>query len=205
MAGLAFAHSMERRSNGNVIATMQAADRDYGGHGGLAEFDDLGKVVRSASAAPAESVATLLRPYSLAIIEKKDRIVTASSRMGLPPWDTRADDFEHEHTGFHIQLWRLADLSLLETFPLPAAEGYDSHLSPYEPRVLDDGETVLVMTSRCGLFKVGPVDQRFSAELVYRIDGRGCAVPLRVGRFWIQGVRGTSWCWTSAIPRDPQK
>ena len=103
---LAFAHSMERLPNGNVLATMQAAGPDYGGHGGLAEFNDQGHVVRSASAAPLELADALIRPYSLAIVPKKDRIVTASSRMGLPPWDERADDFEHEHTSIGWPLMR---------------------------------------------------------------------------------------------------
>lgn len=186
---LAFAHSLERLPNGNVLATMQAASPAFDGQGGLAEFNDQGKIVRWASAATAEVTDTPLRPYSLAIVPKKDRVVTASSRMGLPEWDPRSDGFGHEHTGSHIQLWRLSDLSLLRTIALKAPDGQASNLSPSEPRVLDDGETVLVATGRCGLYRVAPLDRPFAADLVYQFKGQGCAVPLRVGRFWIQGVR----------------
>lgn len=189
VARLAFAHSMERLPSGNVLATMQAASPDFEGQGGLAEFNEQGKVVRWASAVSAEVTEAPLRPYSLAVVPSKDRIVTASSRMGLPEWHPRSDGFEHEHTGFHIQLWRLSDLSLLRTITLKAPKGQESNLSPYEPGVLEDGETVLVATSRCGLYRVGSLDQQFSADLVYQFKGRGCAVPVRLGRFWIQGVR----------------
>lgn len=191
-SGLAFSHSFERLPNGNVLATMQANNADDAAPGGLAEFRDDGSVVQWASAASGDVDSAALRPYSLAAVPQRDRIVTASARMGLPTWHPRSDGFEHEHTGFHIQLWKLSDLSLLRTVSLTAPEGDNANLSPYEPRVLEDGRTVLVTTGRCGLYRVRGLDtDSFGADLVYRFDGSGCAVPLRVGRYWIQTVRTT--------------
>ena len=192
LSRLAFSHSFERLPNGNVLATMQAKNADYDAPGGLAEFRDDGSVIRWGSAASGDVDSAALRPYSLAAVPQHDRVVTASARMGLPAWHPRSDGFEHEHTGLHIQLWKLSDLSLLRTVSLAAPEGQDVNLSPYEPRVLEDGRTVLVATARCGLYRVRGLDaDSFGADLVYRFDGSGCAVPLRVGRYWIQGVRTT--------------
>ena len=205
-SGLAYSHSFERLPDGNVLATMQARDPDGNAPGGLAEFGDDGRVIRWVSAESREVDSAALRPYSLAVVPQLDRVVTVSARMGLPIWHLRSDGFEHEHTGFHMQLWKLSDLSLLRTVSLPAPEGQDSNLSPYEPRVLEDGRTVLITTSRCGLYRVRGLDaDAFGADLIHRFTGRGCAVPLPVGRYWIQSVAASHRVVVLAIsdPANP--
>lgn len=191
-SALAYPHSLERLPTGNVIATMHARDGSFQPPGGIAEFTDDGTVARWASAETASVPDNVVRPYSLAVLPAHDRLITTSGRMGLALWDPRRDGFADEPLGFHIQLWRLSDFALLATAALTAPEGHDSNLSPYEPRVLADGSTVLVATARCGLYLVRGLDVAvFNADLVYEFEGSGCAVPLRVGQFWIQSTSAT--------------
>ena len=190
-AALAFSHSLERLPNGNVLVTMQARNEHLDGPGGIAEYRDDGTVVQWASAA-ADVGESLVRPYSLAPVPGRDRLVTAASGMGVPPWHPKRQQLRAESLAFHLQLWRLSDLSLLSTVALPASRASEAHLQPYEPRLLDDGQTVLVTTSTCGLWRVRGLEvESFAADLVYDFAGRGCAVPLSVGRFWIQSVAST--------------
>ena len=190
-SALAFSHSLERLPNGNVLVTMQARNEHLDGPGGMAEFRDDGTVVQWASA-DADVGESLVRPYSLAPVPGRDRLVTASSVMGVPPWHPKRQELRDESLGFHLQLWRLSDLSLLSTVALTASRESEAHLLPYEPRLLDDGETVLVTTSRCGLWRVRGLEiESFTADLVYDFEGRGCAVPLSIGRFWIQSIAST--------------
>ena len=133
-----------------------------------------------------------IRPYSLAVLAGRDRVITASNQMGLPDWDSRSARYEHEHDGLHLQLWRLSDLTLLKTVALQAPEGQDVNLMPAEPRVLADGRSVLVTTIACGLYRVRGLDaDEFAADFIYRFEGRDCAVPLRIGKFWVQSVPTT--------------
>jgi len=152
--GLTYSHSFERLRNGHVIATMQAHDADFNGPGGLVEFDDEGRIIRSASAAAEGVDSALLRPYSLTLLPAKDRIVVTLSRMLLPGWDSRGDHFtQHEHQGFHIQLWRLSDLTLLKTIALEAPNDKLNQV-PAEPRVLKDGTVLVTTMQSCGLYRV---------------------------------------------------
>jgi len=179
--GYTHPHSYERLPNGNVLATFQGRGPRNEDPGGLVEVDGEGRVVRSASAADAAFPRAILRPYSLAIVSALDRVVTTSYDMG-------------EDMGFrggrrgrtrHVQVWRLSDLELLATIPLPSGRGEQ----PGEPRVLEDGRTVLVATFTCGLFRiVGLASERPGAELVHSFDGGGCAVPVVAGRYWVQSV-----------------
>lgn len=191
-AVLAFPHSFERLPSGNVLATMQAKDARYGPPGGLAEIDDAGRVIRTSSAAAgvATDVETL-RPYSLLVLPDKDRVVTASGRMGLPEWNPMRAQVEHNHAGFHAQLWRLSDLKLLKTVALPPVPS-GTHLQPSEPRRLANGE-ILLSTMRCGLFRITGLDvETFGARQVHEFGaftGPGCAgVPIVLGNFWVQAV-----------------
>jgi hypothetical protein len=189
---LAYPHSLERLATGNVVAAMHALDGTFQPPGGIAEFADDGTVTRWASAETASVPGNVVRPYSLAVVPAYDRLVTTSGQMGLARWDSRRDNFANEPAGFHIQLWRLTDFTLLATAALSSPDGSDAHLMPYEPRVLEDGSTVLVVTARCGLYLVGGLDvDSFDAELIHEFEGRGCAVPLRVGRFWVQTTSET--------------
>lgn len=83
-----------------------------------------------------------------------------------------------------VQVWRLDDLGLVHTLDLPEAWGPAA-----EPRVLDDGETVLVTTFGCKLLRIDDLQGTSpTAELVYDFGGTSCALPVVVGDLWIQAV-----------------
>ena len=87
-----------------------------------------------------------------------------------------------------VQVWRLSDLSVVETIELPPGPGGGNE-QPGEPRVLADGRTVLVATFTCGLYRItGLASGAPDAEFVHGFDGGGCAVPVVHGDFWIQSV-----------------
>jgi hypothetical protein len=171
-------HSYARLSNGHVLATFQqAAGGEHPATGGLVEFDPAGRVVRSARAA-VPAIDADVRPYSLAILPDIDRVVTTATDMHLHV-RSRA-----------IQVWRLSDLTLLQTILLPPGPRGDESWLTAEPRVLADGRTVLVNTFTCGLYRVhGLTGGTASAEWVYSTPWQGqryCAVPAISGHFWIQ-------------------
>lgn len=180
-------HSFERLPNGHTLATFQwKLDRSL--PGGLVELDRDGRPVRWASAAPASADSAEIVPYSLVALPALDRVVTTSTHM--------VDDI-----GVHVQVWRLTDLALLHTLRVPLATGagggHDAHAGhderrhrlPGEPRVLADGRTVMFGTFTCGLYHLAGLDTDaprvvFSAAF----PGADCAVPVVVGRYWIQTV-----------------
>jgi hypothetical protein len=179
--GFTHPHSYARLPNGHLLATFQQRAGAHDATGGLVEFDREGRVVRSASAA-APAIDAGIRPYSLAVLPGIDRAVTTSADMHL-----------HERSRA-IQIWRLSDLSLLQTMLLPAGADRDASWLTAEPRVLADGRTVMVNTFTCGLYRIAGLETaNASAESVYATpyqDGgdrrRFCAVPVTVGNFWIQ-------------------
>jgi len=168
-------HSYVRLPGGGVLATFQYRAEDHQRTGGVVEFDREGKVVRSASAAtPADST---VRPYSLAVVPALDRLVTT------------ATDMHGELTSSAVQIWRLSDLTLLQTIQLPPGpRGYERFLTA-EPRVLDDGRTVMVSTFQCGLYRLRGLDgAEVRAEWVHTsewVEHKYCAVPLLAGKFWM--------------------
>jgi hypothetical protein len=185
LEGYTHPHSYERLPNENVLITFQGRGPSNEDPGGLVEVDEAGRAVRSASAADPSAPGAILRPYSLAVVAALDRVVTTSYDMG-------------EDMGFrggrrgrtrHVQVWRLADLGLIKTIELPPGpRGYEGE-QPGEPRVLPDGRNVLVATFACGLYRiVGLEGDDPTAEFVHGFQGGGCAVPVVVGRFWIQSV-----------------
>jgi hypothetical protein len=174
-------HSYARLPNGHVLATFQwetIGDRHE--TGALVELDAAGRPVRTARAAAA--VDRGIRPYSLAVLPAIDRVVTTASDMHLQARSSA------------IQVWRLSDLTLLQTILLPPGRRGDEQWLTAEPRVLADGRTVLVNTFTCGLYRVDGLDgPSASARWVYSSAWAGefagknfCAVPDVVGRFWIQ-------------------
>src|SRR5690606_25603069 len=91
-----------------------------------------------------------------------------------------------------VQIWSLSDLSLLHTIVLPdGPDGGESMLTA-EPRVLDDGRTVLVSTFSCGLYLMDGLDSDApSARLVAsfpRKPGTNCAIPAVVGDYYLVTV-----------------
>lgn len=185
MAGFTYPHSYERLPNGNVLATFQGRGPDNVDPGGLVEIDPEGNAVRSGRAADPAAPRALLRPYSLAIVPRLDRVVVTSYDMGE---DMGLTGGRRERT--HVaQVWRLSDLKVLATIDLPPFPGGGGDEQPGEPRLLSDGRTVLVSTFTCGLYRfTGLAGESPGAEPVHRFDGGGCGVPVVSGRFWVQSA-----------------
>jgi len=155
-----FPHSFVQLAGGHLLGTFQGHASSNTPPGGLVELDRQGRLVR-ASSARASGFDTLdMRPYSLAVLPAIDRVVSTST-------DMLADH------GAHLPIWRLSDLTLLHTIPLPKTKGGDGHmhegaptgkyneqhhLFPGEPRTLADGKTVLLATFTCGFYRVSAID-----------------------------------------------
>jgi hypothetical protein len=182
--GMMHPHSFLRLPNGNVLATFQMQHDSLGmAPGGLAELTNTGVLVRSVSADVA-GVDRKIRPYSAAIVPKLDRIVTTTT-------DMEGDDIVRS-----VQIWRLSDLALLHTFDLPNGPRGDEAELPAEPRLLDDGRTVLVSTFSCGLYLLHAIDgDAPSGTLVSsfpRKDKTYCAIPIVAGNHYLVTVPALS-------------
>jgi hypothetical protein len=158
--------------------------------GGLVELTPAGVPVRSSSAdTPGLDPET--RVYSAGVVPALDRIVTTTTDMeGDSPASRQ------------LQVWRLSDLALLHTITLPdGATGDESKLTA-EPRVLDDGRTVLVSTFNCGLYLMeGLETETPSARLVSsfpRKEGEYCAIPVIVGNYYLVTVPA----WSAVVSLD---
>jgi len=173
-------HSFVRLPSGKVLASFHMRQGERGG--GLVEMDNDGHVLRTVSAVDASAPDVLIRPYSIAVLPKLDRLLTTSSPMHFL-----------EGAGIAVQLWRLSDLKLLKTIRLsPGPRGY-GHEDPQEPRVLADGKTVLVQTRSCGLHRITGLDSdNPRADEVYTFDGGLCGVPIVVDHYWIEAVPSIS-------------
>jgi hypothetical protein len=171
-------HSYTRLANGHVLATFQhRIDHGQAETGGLVELDGDGRMLRSANAG-VPTIDPGIRPYSLAVIPALDRVVTTATDMHL------------ETHSSAVQVWRLSDLTLLKTILLPPGSRGNENAMTAEPRVLEDGRTVLVNTFTCGLYQLTDLaGETPSAEWVYSTPWQAppyCAVPAVVGHFWIQ-------------------
>jgi hypothetical protein len=171
-------HSYARLSHGNVLATFQhRAGIGQTTTGGIVEFDPDGRVLHYAHAA-VPAIDSGVRPYSLAVVPALDRIVTTGA------------DMHQEARSRAVQIWRLSDLALLHTILLPPGPRGGENAMTAEPRVLEDGRTVLVNTFTCGLYRLqGLAGDKPTAEWVYSTpwqDSPYCAVPVAAGHFWLQ-------------------
>ena len=179
-----FPHSFERTPEGNVLATFQNQGDGHGVAGGLVELDPQGNLVQAADAAdPADPE---LLPYSVTLLPAKGLAVTTTA------------DMRGELFGRSFQVWAWPDLDLRHTVLLPEGPRGDEHIDVAEARVLDDGETVIVTTFRCGMYVVnGLSSDQPSAEHIYTFPwesyekGDECGLPLVMGRFWVQTVNAT--------------
>jgi hypothetical protein len=172
--GLMHAHSFERLPNGNVLATYQRGDHANTTPGGLAEISPDGKVLRTSSAVD-PSNSSFLRPYSLAILPKLDRVVTTTA------------DMDSKGVSETVQLWRMSDLKLLRTIPLPPGPRGKENLDSAEPRLLADGRTVLVNSFNCGLYRLTGLDSDAPQAVFVHDFGTGeCALPVVSGHYWVQ-------------------
>jgi hypothetical protein len=169
-------HSFVRLPNRHVLVSFHMQEGKRGG--GLVELDNDGHVVRSVSAVDPRVPDVLIRPYSIAVLPKLDRLLTTSSPMHFL-----------EGAGIAVQVWRMSDLKLLKTIRLsPGPRGY-GHEDPQEPRVLADGRTVLVQTRSCGLHRITGLDTDDPrVEEVYTFEGGLCGVPIVVDHYWIEAV-----------------
>ena len=176
-------HTFYRLANGHVLATFQYR----GGHGpkaeggGLVEVDNGGHMIRAGSAVHPTAAGELIRPYSVELLPGIDRIVSTNTAM-------------HEEDGKArtIQVWQFSNLHVLHTFVLPPGPRGDEQYNPGEPRLLEDGKTVLVHTFSCGLYMVRGVDSdQPLIRFVYGFPGSDCGVPVRTGHWWLQTVPET--------------
>ena len=191
--GYSHPHSFLRLPNGNVLATFQMRHGHDSGAmrtGGVVEMTPAGAPVRSSSAdSPATDPGQ--RVYSAAIIPALDRIVTTTTDMHGDSPASR-----------NLQVWSLKDLQLLHTFPLPDGPVGNEGLLTAEPRLLDDGRTVLVSTFRCGLYLMeGLASDSPSARLVASFPekpGEFCAIPVIAGHFYLVTVPA----WNAVVSLD---
>jgi hypothetical protein len=172
-------HTYVRLPNGHVLATFQY----HGGHepksdgGGLVEFDERGHPIRSSSAMDTTAKGELIRPYSLVAVPALDRIVSSNTAM----------HYRDEAETRTVQVWRLSDLKLLRTLVLPPGPRGSEQNLPGEPRLLADGKTVVVHTFSCGLYQLEGIETDHpSARHRKTFEGDRCAVPLRIGHYWVQ-------------------
>ena len=177
-------HSFLRLPSGNVLATFQMRHGDSGVRtGGLVEMTSAGEVIRSSSA-DYPGADSALRTYSAGIVAPLDRIVTTTTDM-----DTDAPARE-------LQVWRLSDLQLLHTFTLPNGPRGDESKYTAEPRVLEDGRTVLVSTFACGLYLMEGLDTDApSGRLVASFPltkGSDCGIPIIAGHYYIVTVTASN-------------
>lgn len=182
---ISFAHSFARLPGGHVLATFQRGDHANKSPGGIAEFSTDGRLLRWSSADPHSD--EFVRPYSLAIVPKLDRIVTTTADMGNMPGMPAMPTAGISRS---VQIWRMSDLKLLHTLVLPPGPAGDEQQSPNEPRLLADGRTVLVGTGKCGLYRLGGIaGPSPSATFVHAIGQSGCAVPVVAGHFWVIAIQ----------------
>lgn len=190
VGGYSYPHSFVQMPGGHLLATFQGRGPDNIPPGGLVELDREGRFIRATSARSEAFDSLQMRPYSLAILPDIDRVVSTST-------DMLAD------YGAHLQIWRLSDLSLLQTMELPTtsggdghtheapatSKGEDHHLFPGEPRALADGRTVLLATFTCGFYRVTDLDgPNPQVEFLMAFGGENCAVPVLVDSLWLQTV-----------------
>ncbi len=173
-------HSFARLGDSLVLATFQFGDSSLPGNpGGLVAFNSEGRVVRSRVAADPAFPGARIRPYGLTLLPEIDRALTTSSPM------------DSERTADVIQVWRLSDLTLLRTIPVPGVAGDSLERYPFEVRTLADGRVVMMNSYYCGLYRISGLDGEPKIELVHSLREPlriGCSVPLVLGRYWIMPV-----------------
>ncbi len=176
-------HAFATLANGDVLATYQIKRGKEQTPGALVELDGRGHVLRTSAAADPR-VDPYIRPYSLLVLPKIDRVVTTSAPM--PPLTTKGPSKV-------VQVWRLSDLKRIKTIVLPETPGHAGARDfPDEARLLSDGKTVLVTTDGCGLYRLnGLAGTNPSAQFVYDFGSRFCpSAPTVIGHYWIQPCFG---------------
>lgn len=181
-----YPHSFARLPSGNVLATFQSIGDKYAPPGGLVELNAKGQLVRATPSATPDIPTAINWPYSLVVDAAVDRVITTSTDMGMGPGWKSPDTS-------HVQIWSMTDLKLLASVSLPDSDKGKHNVFPAEPRLLADG-SIYVNTFTCGLFRLNDVaSAKPTARQVYAFPtGSGehdiCAVPVVVGKYWIQTV-----------------
>jgi hypothetical protein len=187
-----YPHSFVYLSNGNTLATFQYSGGFNHAPGGLVEIDPRGQVVRTSSAVvPGHPN---IRPYSVAVVEKLDRIVTGSA------------DMMGAQASHVAQVWRLPDFKLIETMRMPPPADWfnDTATDTSEPRMLADGRTVVVPTFNCGLYLVENLaGDHPTLKHVYDFGYRVCEVPVVAGNFLVESME-SGHAIVSLDMRDPE-
>lgn len=191
LEGYTHPHSFLRLPDGHVLASFQMRHGPGGATpGGLVELTPAGRPVRSGSG-DAPGLDPQTRVYSAGIVPSLDRVVTTTTDM--------ADDTPASR---QLQIWRLSDLALLHTVTLPDGPAGDEGTLTAEPRVLEDGRTVLVSTFACGLYLMeGLESERPSARLVASFPRKPktyCAIPVVAGRYYLVTVPA----WSAVVSLD---
>jgi hypothetical protein len=175
-----YPHSFATLDNGNVIATYQTKGSGDKVAGAVVELDDKGRVIRTSDASDPKAD-SFIRPYSLQVVPKLNRVVTSSSDMNL--------NVASSHV---VQIWRLSDLKLIKSVVLPPGPRRwqkSVGTNSAEPRLLTDGVTVLVGTFTCGLYRInGLAGMNPTAQLVYDFGDRVCAIPVVAAHYWVEAI-----------------
>lgn len=174
-------HSFKRLDGSRVLMTLQFGDSTRAGNpGGLALVDSAGNVLRASSSFDSAMPGAAIRTYAIEALPGIDRVLTTSSPM------------DSEHTADVVQIWRLSDLTLLKTIPLPGFAGDSVERYPFEVRATGDGKTLLLNSYYCGFYRIAGLDSATpTVELVLAMrEPRriGCSVPLVLGKFWIMPI-----------------
>ena len=173
-------HSYARLPDGNTLATVQHGDMSIeGSPGGLAVFDQKGKLLRYGSSIDAAFPGAHIRTYALTTLPAIDRVVTTSSPM---------DD---EKTADVVQVWRMSDLKLLKTLVVPAVPNDSASRYPFEVRTLADGRTVMLNTYFCGFYHITGLESDPKIERVMVMEhpkNIGCSVPVIAGKFMLMPI-----------------
>ncbi len=199
-APLRFPHDYTRTPEGNRLVGFLRSEGDSpdpseatspGNHGGIAEYNNDGELLRTASAAVAGSQKAI-RPYAFALLPEKDRLVVTSAPMMERSW---ADV---------VQIYKYSDLSLLHTIELPvgrlkngkAIEG--SQAAGFGPRILDDG-SVFLNSYGCAFYHLSNIaSDKPELKMVHALKTKeseskntirgACGIPLRINQYWVQPV-----------------
>ena len=145
VAGMMHPHSYLRLPGGNVLATFQMQHGDSGNRpGGLAELTPARRSDAGQLGRPARR-----RPWQCGRIPR--RSCRRSTGWSVTTSDMK-DDFPASRT---VQIWRLSDLTAAPLDqPARRARRRTKACLSAEPRVLEDGRTVLVSTFNCGLYLI---------------------------------------------------
>ena len=203
-APLRFQHDYARLPNGNVLTGflrseqpgVDVADKASATHGGIAEYDAQGELLRSASAAVSGFKAPV-RTYAILPMLDIDRVVTTSARM------------MEDHSADVVQIWRYSDMTLLHTIGLPPGMKRDgtplgwSTMMPFAARAMPDG-SVLINSYGCAFYRLNDLSSpNPQIAHVYDIHGSdpakqssriGCSVPVLIGKYWIMPV-----AWSQSV------